>query len=103
MIATRPLVRERLCGVTTLVLGEDFYPFHSVTYAQLPFYRVDISTNQPAVQMYTAYWLNTPRKEVHGGPSQVYGPWAAIALEQQGYVDAINTPEWDVNQICTFI
>ncbi|KAJ3571129.1 hypothetical protein NP233_g3966 [Leucocoprinus birnbaumii] len=61
--------------------------------------RVDISTNQPAVQVYTAYWLNTPRKEVHGGPSLVYGPWAAVALEQQGYVDAINTPEWGEDQI----
>ncbi|EKM76908.1 hypothetical protein AGABI1DRAFT_115560 [Agaricus bisporus var. burnettii JB137-S8] len=61
--------------------------------------RVDISTNQPAVQMYTAYWLNTPRKEVHGGPSLVYDSWSAVAIEQQGYVDAVNTPEWNVNQI----
>jgi len=61
--------------------------------------RVDISTNQPAVQVYTAFWLNTIRKVVHGGPSLTYGRWAAIAIEQQGYVDAINTPEWGVNQI----
>jgi aldose 1-epimerase len=33
----------------------------------------------------------------------VYGPWAAVALEQQGYVDAINTPEWNVDQICEFL
>ncbi|KXN83299.1 Aldose 1-epimerase, partial [Leucoagaricus sp. SymC.cos] len=61
--------------------------------------RVDISTNQPAAQVYTAYWLNTPRKVVHGGPDLVYSPWAAVAIEQQGYVDAINTPEWNVDQI----
>lgn len=65
--------------------------------------RVDISTNQPAVQVYTAYWLNTVRKVVHGGPSLTYGRWAAVAIEQQGYVDAINTPEWGVDQICELI
>lgn len=53
--------------------------------------------------MYTAYWLNTPRKEVHGGPSLVYDSWSAVAIEQQGYVDAVNTPEWNVNQICEFL
>ncbi|TFK37170.1 galactose mutarotase-like protein [Crucibulum laeve] len=61
--------------------------------------RVDISTNQPAVQVYSAFWLNTPRKVVHGGPSLNYSKWSAVAIEQQGYVDAINTPEWGVDQI----
>jgi len=65
--------------------------------------RVDISTNQPAVQAYTAFWLNTVRKEVHGGPTLRYGRWAAIAIEQQGYVAAINTPEWGIDQICKLI
>ena len=50
--------------------------------------------------MFTAYWLNTPRKEVHGGPSLTYGSFSAVAIEQEGYIDAINTPEWGVNQIC---
>ncbi|KAF9444910.1 galactose mutarotase-like protein [Macrolepiota fuliginosa MF-IS2] len=61
--------------------------------------KLDISTNQPGVQVYTADGLNVPRKEVHGGPSLAYGSWAAVAIEQQGYVDAINTPEWGVDQI----
>ncbi|KAG6846839.1 hypothetical protein H0H93_011493, partial [Arthromyces matolae] len=34
--------------------------------------RVDISTNQPAVQVYTANHLNTLRKVVHGGPNVNY-------------------------------
>lgn len=62
-------------------------------------FRVDISTNQPAVQVYTSFWLNTPRKAVHGGPSLNYGRWSAVAIEQEGYLDAINTPEWKVDQI----
>ena len=62
--------------------------------------RLDVTTNNPAVQVYTAYWLDTPRKQVHGGPSLNYTKWSAVAIEQEGYIDAINTPEWDVDQIC---
>ena len=62
--------------------------------------RLDITTNQPATQVYTAYWLNTPRKLVHGGPSLTYDSFSAVAIEQEGYIDAINTPEWGVDQIC---
>ena len=29
-----------------------------------------------------------------------YTSWAAVAIEQEGYIDAINTPEWGVDQIC---
>lgn len=61
--------------------------------------RVDISSNQPAVQVYTAYQLNLPRKVVHGGPDVNYTAWSAVAIEQQGYMDAINTPEWGVDQM----
>ncbi|KAJ3480513.1 hypothetical protein NLI96_g8289 [Meripilus lineatus] len=61
--------------------------------------KLDITTNQPAVQVYTAYWLNTPRKVVHGGPDLNYTSWTAVAIEQEGYIDAINTPEWGVDQI----
>lgn len=64
------------------------------------FDRVDITTNNPATQVYTGYWLNTPRKKVHGGPSLNYTSYSAVAIEQEGYIDAINTPEWGVDQIC---
>ncbi|KAI5116713.1 hypothetical protein M0805_003225 [Coniferiporia weirii] len=61
--------------------------------------RLDVTTNQPAVQVYTGNWLDTPRKVVHGGPSLNYTMWSAVAIEQEGYIDAINTPEWGVNQL----
>ena len=61
---------------------------------------MEITTNQPAVQVYTGYWLDTPRKAVHGGPDVNYTKWSAVAIEQEGYIDAINTPEWGVDQIC---
>jgi len=61
--------------------------------------RLDISTNQPVIVFYTSVWLNTPRKDIHGGPSLNYSPSSAVAIEQQGYIAAINTPEWDVDQI----
>lgn len=64
------------------------------------FSRVDISTNQPAVQVYSSFWMNLPRKVIHGGPNVNYTKWSGLAVEQQGYVDAINTPEWGVDQIC---
>lgn len=50
--------------------------------------------------MYTSYWLNTPRKAVHGGPGVNYGSSSAVAIEQQGHIAAINTPEWGVDHIC---
>ena len=52
------------------------------------------------MQVYTGYWLDTPRKVVHGGPDVNYTKWSAVAIEQEGYIDAINTPEWGVDQIC---
>ncbi|THH31196.1 hypothetical protein EUX98_g2962 [Antrodiella citrinella] len=61
--------------------------------------KLDITTTNPAVQIYTAYWLDTPRKIVHGGPSLNYTSFSAVAIEQEGYIDAINTPEFGINQI----
>ncbi|KAJ7118624.1 galactose mutarotase-like protein [Mycena crocata] len=60
--------------------------------------RLDIETDQPAVQVYTAS-LNMPRKQVHGGPTKQYGARSTVAIEQEGWLDAINTPEWGVDQI----
>lgn len=62
--------------------------------------RLDITTNNPAAQVYTGNWLDTPRKVAHGGPEQKYTSHSAVAIEQEGYIDAINTPEWGVDQIC---
>lgn len=62
--------------------------------------RLDITSNQPVVQIYTGNWLAIPRKAVHGGPDLTYDPYSAIAIEPEGYVDAINNPAWGVDQIC---
>ncbi|PSS05473.1 hypothetical protein PHLCEN_2v3755 [Hermanssonia centrifuga] len=66
--------------------------------------RLDVTTNNPATQVFTAYGLqllNMSRKLVHGGPRLIYESSAGVAIEQEGYIDAINTPEWGVDQICT--
>ncbi|GAB1525997.1 hypothetical protein RhiTH_009163 [Rhizoctonia solani] len=62
--------------------------------------RLDVTTNQPVVQIYTGNWLAMPRKKVHGGPSLQYEKFSAVAIEPEGYVDAINNPAWGVDQIC---
>ncbi|ETW76153.1 hypothetical protein HETIRDRAFT_461139 [Heterobasidion irregulare TC 32-1] len=61
--------------------------------------KVEITTNQPAVQVYTGNYLDTPRKAVHGGPTLLYSPHSAVAIEQEGYIAAINNPEWNIDQI----
>ncbi|KAJ7827176.1 galactose mutarotase-like domain-containing protein [Mycena olivaceomarginata] len=43
---------------------------------------------------------STSRSEVHGGPEKTYGERSTVAIEQEGWIDAINTPEWNQNQIC---
>jgi len=61
--------------------------------------KLEITTDQPAVVVYSAWWLDAPRKAVHGGPTSRYSHSSAVALEQQGYIDAINTPEWGIDHI----
>lgn len=61
---------------------------------------LDFTTNQPGVQIFSGNWLQIPRKVVHGGPSLIYDQYSAIAIEPEGYLDAINDPEWNVDQIC---
>ncbi|KAF7360206.1 Galactose mutarotase-like protein [Mycena venus] len=68
-------------------------------YSNVSGIRLDIRSNQPAVQVYTAS-LNLLRKGVHGGPGKLYGERSTVAIEQEGWIDAINTPEWGVDQIC---
>ncbi|KAJ6470576.1 galactose mutarotase-like protein [Mycena vitilis] len=67
-------------------------------YSKLSGIMLQIATDQPAVQVYTAS-LNMPRKQVHGGPKKQYGTRSTVAIEQEGWIDAINTPEWGVDQI----
>ena len=63
--------------------------------------RLDVFTNQPAMQAYTGgNFKEIPRKAVHGGPDLNYTKFSAVVLEQQGVIDAINNPEWNVDQIC---
>ena len=61
--------------------------------------RLDLVTDQAAVQVYTSNMLNVPRKVIHGGPNLNYSTWSAVAIEQEDYIDAINTPEWGINEI----
>ncbi|KAG8696432.1 hypothetical protein FRC08_007153 [Ceratobasidium sp. 394] len=61
--------------------------------------KLEVTSNQPVAQVYTGNWLGTTRKAVHGGPSLLYDKYSAVAIELEGYVDAINNPEWNVDQI----
>jgi galactose mutarotase-like enzyme len=66
-------------------------------------HRLDITTDSPCVQIYTSYWLDAPRKEVHGGRTKRYGDCSGLAIEQQGHLAGINMPEWGVDQICKLV
>ena len=46
--------------------------------------------NQPAMQLYTANWLNHTK----GKGGAVYERYAGFCLETQGYPDAVNHPEF---------
>ncbi|KAG8679359.1 hypothetical protein FRC09_019029, partial [Ceratobasidium sp. 395] len=61
--------------------------------------KLEIASNQPVVQIYSGNWLQIPRKVVHGGPSLIYDQYSAVAIEPEGYIDAINNPEWGIDQI----
>lgn len=40
-----------------------------------------------------------PRKKSQGGPSGIYTDHSCIAIENESVIDAINNPEFKVNQI----
>lgn len=64
--------------------------------------RLDVTTNQPAVQMFTCDGIPDgflPRKKDQGGPSTFYEANSCVAIEQEGWLDAINNPQWHVNQV----
>lgn len=60
--------------------------------------RMEVHSNQIAAQVYTAIGFDgsVPRKASQGGPDKKYGRMSAIALEQQGFIDAVNQPGWGV-------
>jgi aldose 1-epimerase len=53
---------------------------------------LDVSTNEPCLQMYTGAMLDG---SVRGKSGVTYAPFAAICLECQGHSDAVNHPELD--------
>ena len=61
-----------------------------------------MTSSDPAVQFYSGNFINVPRKKAHGGPKLNYTTYSSIVVEQQGYIDAINNPEWEQDQICEF-
>ncbi|TFK23498.1 galactose-1-epimerase [Coprinopsis marcescibilis] len=87
------------CWVYDKLKGASYKRAGTSLWSQKSGIRLDMATNQDAVQVYSAYWMNTSRKEAHGGPDLKYGKWSGIAIEQQGHVAAINTPEWGIDHI----
>ncbi|KAJ7283933.1 galactose mutarotase-like protein [Mycena rebaudengoi] len=67
--------------------------------------KLDVTTNQPALQIYSCNGilnpaaLPIPRKASQGGPDAVYENHSCIVIEQESLIDAINNPEFGVNQI----
>ncbi|MCD8020808.1 MAG: galactose mutarotase [Clostridiales bacterium] len=56
---------------------------------------MEIATNYPGVQMYTANYL----KDIPGKDGKIYQPYEAVCFEPQFYPDAINQPAF-VSPIC---
>ncbi|KAJ7228515.1 galactose mutarotase-like protein [Mycena pura] len=66
--------------------------------------KLEVTTNQPAVQIYTCNFIFNPqvpipRKADQGGPNEVYADHSCVVIEQESWIDAINNPEFGVNQI----
>uniref|UniRef100_A0A0E0H1N3 Aldose 1-epimerase n=1 Tax=Oryza nivara TaxID=4536 RepID=A0A0E0H1N3_ORYNI len=51
---------------------------------------LELWANQPAMQLYTGNWLNNTK----GKGGKVYQQYGGFCLETQGYVDAVNHPEF---------
>lgn len=62
--------------------------------------RLDVVTNQPALQIYSCNAMDpTPRKNSQGGPDAVVEDYSCFVFEQESYLDAINNPEFGIDQI----
>jgi len=66
--------------------------------------KLDVTTDQIALQVYSCNGifdptLPIPRKADQGGPGTVYDNHSCLVIEQESYIDAINNPEFGINQI----
>ncbi|EPQ59403.1 galactose mutarotase-like protein [Gloeophyllum trabeum ATCC 11539] len=66
--------------------------------------RLDVVTNQPALQVYTCDGiynasLPIPRKAAHGGNGTYYTDHSCLVVEQESWIDAINQPDYGIDQI----
>ncbi|KAK7054204.1 galactose mutarotase-like protein [Favolaschia claudopus] len=66
--------------------------------------KLDVTTDQLALQIYSCNGIDNPdlpipRKADQGGPSKRYINHSCVVIEQESYIDAINNPEFGVNQI----
>lgn len=70
--------------------------------------KVSVSSDQPAIQVYTCSGINSPskgsipRKRSHGGDGtldKIYDNYSCVVLEMEDYIDGINHPEWGRDQI----
>ncbi|KAF9464411.1 galactose mutarotase-like domain-containing protein [Collybia nuda] len=66
--------------------------------------KLEIITNQPALQIYSCNGifnpaLPIPRKKTQGGPLTTYTDHSCVVIESESIIDAINNPEFGVNQI----
>ncbi len=103
-----PTQESSECGLSVLVLS------------RLMHRRLDVITNQPALQVSSSkafaemlinarkiYSCNgifnpdlpIPRKAAHGGPLSSYPQHSCLVIEQESWLDAINNPEFPVDQI----
>jgi len=66
--------------------------------------KLEVTTNQPALQIYTCNGIFNaaspiPRKVDQGGPGTVYADHSCLVIEQESWIDAINNPNFGINQI----
>jgi len=69
--------------------------------------KMSVITDQLGVQIYTCNAIVSPdktvapipRKKSQAGPPGIYENYSCIVIEQQGLIDAINHPEWNINSI----
>ncbi|KAE9410195.1 galactose mutarotase-like protein [Gymnopus androsaceus JB14] len=62
--------------------------------------KLDIISNQPALQIYTCNSVaNVPRKVDQGGPLANYTDHSCLVIEQESYIDAVNNPDFGIDPI----